>query len=111
MKPKTYIVQLDGITHELNREQARSLINRLIAEMNETEDYLSLKPGDTLYHVDTEEGLIEECKIFSISIKGEQVDEFYAKFLESKEFDGFYGTALGDTFFIDKSRAEDALKD
>lgn len=111
MRSKTYIVQLDGITHELNREQARSLINRLIAEMNETEDYLSLKAGDTIYYVDTEEGYVEEGKIFSIHIKGEKVDEFFVEFPGSDDFDGFDGKALGKSFFIDRSRAEDALKD
>ena len=110
MEAKKYTIELDGVRHELTRKEARALVNSIIAKLNETEDYLSLKAGDTIYYVDTEEGYVEEGKIFSIHIKGEKVDEFFVEFPESNDFDGFDGKALGKTFFIDKSCAEDALK-
>ena len=110
MKSKTYTVKLDGVKHKLSRKEARSLVNDLLAQLNDTEDYLSLKSGDPIYYADTEEGRVEEGRVFSIHIQGEKIDEFFVEFPESNDFDGFDGKALGKSFFIDKSRAEDALK-
>ena len=104
-------LELNGTTHSMTRAQARMIANKLIAAANEQEDYLSLKAGDTLYYIDKEEGICETAIIVSIHIdENNTVQDFSAEFPESNDFDEFYGSALGHSFFIDKDLAEHMLK-
>ena len=108
MKDNIVTIELDGVKHTMTRAQARTLSNQIIATIEETEDYLSLKKGDPIYYVDPEEGIIEEGTIYSVHIKNNKVDVFSVDFKD--DFDEFDGKGLGVHFFRDKSRAEDALK-
>ena len=108
MKDNIVTIELDDVKHTLTRAQARTLSNQIIATIEETEDYLSLKKGDPIYYVDPEEGIIEEGTIYSVHIKNNRVDVFSVDFKD--DFDEFDGKGLGVHFFRDKSRAEDALK-
>lgn len=103
-------IELDGVEHKVTRSQARMIANKLMATIEEKEDYLSLEKGDTVYYVNIDEGMVEKAIIFSIHIKDNKVDSFSCDFPDCNDFDEFKGSALGNSFFIDKSRAEDELK-
>lgn len=108
MKDNIVTIKLDDTVHTMTRSQARMLCNKIIATIEETEDYLSLKQGDPIYYVNVDEGIVEEGTIYFVHIKDNQVDSFSVDFKD--DFDEFDGAALGIHFFRDKSRAEDALK-
>ncbi len=110
MKDNIVTIELDGVEHKVSRSQARMISNKLLAVLEEKEDYLSLEKGDDIYYVDKTEGVVEKGIIFSVQIKNNAVDAFSVEFPESGDFDEFNGWALGDCFFIDRGRAEDALK-
>ena len=108
MKDNIVTIELDGVKHTMTRSQARMLSNKIIAIIEESEDYLSMKQGDSIYYTNVDEGIIEEGTIYFVHVKDNQVDSFSVDFKD--DFDEFDGAALGVHFFLDKSRAEDALK-
>lgn len=73
------------------------------------EDYTKLRRGDKIYYVDLELGQVEEGIIDSVHFKDGRVDDFSVDFVESKDFDQFYGSALGKRFFLSQANAEKAL--
>lgn len=108
MQNNIVTIELDGITHAITRSQARMLSNKIIATIEESEDYLSMKQGDSIYYTNIDEGIIEEGTIYFVHIKDNQVESFSVDF--KNDFDEFDGKTLGVHFFLDKSRAEDILK-
>ena len=72
------------------------------------EDYTSLCAGSDLWCVVEDEDVVEHCKIHDIVFKNGKVDVFSVYF-DNGDFDEFYGYALGDNFFTDKTKAMDRL--
>ena len=94
----------------ISQDDALEIIHSLKATLSHTENYLSLKPGDTVWYIDKEEQTMERGEISLISFKDEDiVDSFSVTFPDTNDFDEFLGSALGTCFFISKFKAQQEL--
>jgi len=91
---------------ELSQDNAIKLA-KIIFETAK-DDYRTLKPGDHVWYVDEDELFIEEGIVTTVTRNNVDfsVVSFGVEFPESKDFDEFYGSALGDCFFLSKELAE-----
>lgn len=68
-----------------------------------------IKDGDPIWYVDAELQEIEEGKVVHVVFKNNKVDSISVDFLESGDFDEFYGTAMNECLFTSEEAARLAL--
>lgn len=56
--------------------------------------------GIPVWYVDFEYGYIEKGTVFSAQYKGGELESFSVDFDKSGDFDEFYGSAIGECFFL-----------
>lgn len=71
--------------------------------------YADPKAGSKVWYVDFETGEIETGKIFSVHFKDGELDSFSVDF-DCGDFDEFYGSAMGEYFFVNEEDAHAALR-
>lgn len=78
-------------------ELHRTLAARWYESQKTVDDMLEV--GTKLWYVDEDDGTIEPAIVTSVEYKDGKLDGFGAEFPESDDFDVFYGSALGHSFF------------
>lgn len=79
------------------------IAGRWFEEQGQIDEMLS--PGKELWYVDEETGGIEKAVVATVCYKDGVLDSFSAEFPESDDFDEFYGSAYGSSFFASEALA------
>lgn len=104
------IIPIEEYPHLDQITEALQMAVELLKERAAIDDCLTvLQKGSQIWYVDFETGEIEEGEVFSVSYKDGHIDSFSVEFKEIGDFDEFYGSAIGDNFFLSRNMAEQAL--
>ena len=68
-----------------------------------------VQKGSRVWYVDFDSGCIEIGTVFSAYYKDGKLDSFSVEFDNDGDFDEFYGSAIGDCFFLSEESAKTAL--
>lgn len=70
----------------------------------------ALTPGTELWRVDEETGEVERAVVTTVQYQEGKLESFGADFPDSGDFDEFFGSALGSSFFRSEAQAKLHLK-
>ena len=88
--------------------EALRLAVNLLRNFALTEEGIITK-GTPVWYVDFEYGYIEKGTVFSAQYKDGELESFSVDFDKSGDFDEFYGSAIGECFFLSEDMAKYSL--
>lgn len=102
---KSYKIEIDSNSYTFTEEQVKELINKLQSALSNSENYLSIKPGDILWFE-----TLKDNGFKSLGVQPHKVKDIYTTYrVESDDIFGYCDIkdwCIGKQVFTTKEEAE-----